>query len=260
MPPRASPRRPPGCPAAPPTRYTTTSASPTLRRRVADLAPSRRATPADRSPPIASRPTPTPRSRDSRAARRCRSCRCRRRRRSERAASYRARRPPACASQRFDAIGDPRRRVGPRQRARRAPPSRAPPLRIGQPAPSARRASRRPSAPARRSPSPRPPARATSAFLRWWSSVAVGSGTRIAGRARRGQLGQRRRPGAADDQVGRLHLAVHFVDEGLDARRRARRVGSVAHQIQIALAGLVGDRKACARRLPAAALPPPWPR
>ena len=46
-----------------------------------------------------------------------------------------------------------------------------------------------------------------SAFFRWWSSVAVGSGTSNRRPARRHQLRQRRRAGAADDDVGVLHLA-----------------------------------------------------
>ena len=89
------------------------------------------------------------------------------------------------------------------------------------------------------------PARATtSAFLRWWSSAACGNGTRIGGRSRRGQLGERGRARAADDHVRGLHLAVDFVDEGLDAGLQAGALVRGAHQIQIALAGLVGDRKA----------------
>ena len=86
-----------------------------------------------------------------------------------------------------------------------------------------------------------PASASTRAFLRWWSSVAAGNGTSTAGRPARGQLGQRRRAGAADHQVGRRHFAGDRVQKGLRPRGDAGPRVAVADDGQVALAGLVDD-------------------
>ena len=96
----------------------------------------------------------------------------------------------------------------------------------------------------------------TSAFFRWWSSVAVGSGTRIAGLPAAVISASVRRAGAADDQIGRLHLPVHLVEERLDASDEPGPFVALANQGQVALAGLVSDGEWPWQRLPASALPP----
>ena len=147
------------------------------------------------------------------------------------------------APPRHRAIDDDPRGVGPRQRPRRGRHARSRD-RDRPPAPSIASASASPvssrcTMTIRRARRP-----STSAFLRWWSSVAVGSGIRIDAFARRRHLRQRGRAGAAHDQVRRLHLAVHVVEERLDAGRQPGRSVRGAHHLQIALARLVGDRKA----------------
>ena len=56
-----------------------------------------------------------------------------------------------------------------------------------------------------------------------------------------GDLGQRRRAGAADDHVRRAHLLVHAVEEGFDAGRKPGASQPFANHREIALAGLVRD-------------------
>ena len=99
-----------------------------------------------------------------------------------------------------------------------------------------------------RSPPPRRPRANASAFLRWWSSVAVGSGTRIAGRPAAGQLRQRRRAGARRPPGRRavISRSISCRNGSTRASSPARRI-RVAHQLQIPLAGLVRDRQRDAR-------------
>ena len=106
-----------------------------------------------------------------------------------------------------------------------------------------------------------PPTRAmTSAFLRWWSSVAVGSGTRIAGRPAAASSDSVVAPARQITRSAAVHLPIHVVHKGLDPRFEPRLPVGLSHQLHIALPGLMRDRQIERRRLPAASLPPPWPR
>ena len=59
--------------------------------------------------------------------------------------------------------------------------------------------------------------------------------------SRRRQLGQRRRAGAADDEVGRFHLPVHGEEERLDPGFEPGAPIAVADVFQIALSCLMRD-------------------
>jgi hypothetical protein len=83
-----------------------------------------------------------------------------------------------------------------------------------------------------------PASASASAFFRWWSSVAVGSGIENRGFAGSHQFGQCRGPGTADHEVGLREPSRHVVEKRLDLRFESRRAISLFDHVDIAFACL----------------------
>ena len=216
---------------APPTRYTTTSASPTCAARVPDVhRHAQRRQPIGHVRPLLVR-SRSPRSRDSPAVRRCRSCRCRRSRRSASRRVLPSKRVTPLLL-RAIALGRDRGRAASAARAaarRRpsaagAPDRRASAEHLGrQPLAASARAAR---APSRRADAARAPRRSSAGGRRSPSAAAPGSPAVPAAVSSASVVA----PARQTTRSARRHLAVHLVEERLDAGVEPGRCVAVAHQ------------------------------
>ena len=148
---------------------------------------------------------------------------------------------------------------------RRAAPARALP-RPSAPAPRCRASAGQSVAPA---PAPvasdcssisaAPADASVSALRRWWSSVAVGSGIRIAGFPAAVISASVVAPARQTIRSADRETPSHVEEERLDFGLKPRLPVTGAHHLHISLARLVRETNMRDRRPPAAALPPPWP-
>ena len=166
-----------------------------------------------------------------------------------RAVSARHRAPAICSRSAFRPATLPPARTPDRQSPRRRPASQAaaqrrpsgPAIRVAGEREHRGRPAARPSTRAVRSIPPRPASASTRAFCRWWSSVAVGSGTRIAGFPAAVTSASVLAPARQTTRIGGAHLPVHLEQERLDPSRESGTLVTLANQGHVGFAGLVSD-------------------